>query len=66
MQGFKHSHILPLVTWERAQHTAGDKRDESSAASIIQDTSVKNTKHSRIGVVFEIQVLQKKVNTDED
>lgn len=36
------------------------------AASVIQDTSVKNTKHSRSGVVCEIWLFQKKVNTDED
>lgn len=66
VQGFKHSPILPLVIWEKAQRIAGDKWDESTAASVIEDTSVKNTKHSRSGVACEIRLLQKKVNTDED
>lgn len=64
-QGLKHSHTSPVVTWEKEQHSAGDKWEES-AASVIQDISVKNTKHSRSGVVCEICLLQKKVNTDED
>lgn len=36
------------------------------AAGVIQDISVRNTKHSRSGVVCEIWLLQKKVNTDVD
>lgn len=60
VQGFKSSHILPLVIWQKAQHIAGDKWDASSAARLIQDTSVKNTKHSRSGIVCEIHLLQKK------
>lgn len=25
MQGFKHTPILPLVVWKKAQHSAGEK-----------------------------------------
>lgn len=64
-RGLKHSHTLPVVTREKEQHNAGDKWEES-AASVIQDISVKNTTLSRSGVACEICLLQKKVNTDED
>lgn len=66
MQGYEHHQILPLVIWEKAPHTAGDKGDESRAAGVTQDTSVKNTNCSRSGVDCEIRLLQKMLNTDED
>lgn len=66
VQVYERCHVLPLVIWEKAPHTAGDKWDESSAAGVTQDTSVKNTNRSRSGVDCEIHLLQKMVNTDEE
>lgn len=28
-EGLEHSHILPVVTQQKEQHSAGDKREES-------------------------------------